>query len=542
MNIVRLPRALCAAVGTLALAVIIRAAEPLPDRPDPREIPLPKIKTDLGDLPGVDQLPVRKEMPEALMMNDGTKVTTVEQMKKRQQEMRTILEYYHVGRMPPAPGNVKGTVTKSENVEIDGKVKYRYCLVHLTFGPDEKLFMDVGIVAPAEGGPFPTVIQFGGPAPGAAPRERLPSGPIEGRGADILLPPEIALAGAQNAARGGAGARGPGARGPGPRGGPNAGGASAAAEGVQGSALPGGAVAGGPGAVGAGRGPAGRGRGGPGGFGGFGGGNTAAGFAARFAQVLDHGYAVVSLNTNDCAEDTTLRMPDGSFAFRTTRFFPAYPGYDWGIIGGWVWGAMRVVDYLQTDTVVDKTKLIITGVSRNGKAAMIAGAFDDRIAMVAPGASSGLGTPAYRFSGGATTSHPSRGGKEGLTMMVRKYGNQFSPNLHQFWGQEEKLPYDAHWFPALTAPRPFIMLEGTHDQNVVHNGIKQTYLAAQSSYALFGDGMTDKLGVYWADRPHGFGDTDWDGLLAFADKHLLGKRVTRAFDLFPADTEATANQ
>jgi hypothetical protein len=30
---------------------------------------------------------------------------------------------------------------------------------------------------------------------------------------------------------------------------------------------------------------------------------------------------------------------------------------------------------------------------------------------------------------------PSRGGKEGLTMMVRKYGNQFSPHLHQFWGQ-----------------------------------------------------------------------------------------------------------
>ena len=69
----------------------------------------------------------------------------------------------------------------------------------------------------------------------------------------------------------------------------------------------------------------------------------------------------------------------------------------------------------------------------------------------------------------------------------------------------------------------------------------QTFLAAQSSYAIFGADAVAKLGVYWADRPHGFGDTDWDGLLAFADKHLLGKRVSRAFDLFPADTEATAN-
>lgn len=106
---------------------------------------------------------------------------------------------------------------------------------------------------------------------------------------------------------------------------------------------------------------------------------------------------------------------------------------------------MRVVDYLQNDPAVDKTKIIITGTSRIGKAAMISGAFDDRIALVAPGASSGLGTPAYRFSGDG------RGGREGLTMMVRKYGNQFSPHLHQFWGQEDKLPYDAHWFPALTA-------------------------------------------------------------------------------------------
>lgn len=502
-----------AALAAVAPAAIAQAA-PLPDRPDPREIPLPKIKTTLGNLPGVDELPVRKEMPDPLVMNNGTKVTTPEQLKLRQMEIRAILEYYHVGRLPPAPGNVKGVVTMTEDVTLDGKVKYKYRLVHLTFGPEEKLSLDVGIVAPAEGGPFPTVIQFGGSPPGGVRLPTLAKGPLEGRGADILLPPEIALGGAQNAPRGA------------PAGAPPA---------------PGVAMASDPTASGVPTAPAaGRGRGGPGG-GGFGGGNTPASFANRYAQVLDHGYAVVSFNTNDCAEDTTLRMPDGSFAFRTTRFFPAYPGYDWGIIGGWVWGAMRVVDYLQTDTVVDKSKLIITGVSRNGKAAMITGSFDDRIAMVAPGASSGLGTPAYRFSGGATTSHPSRGGREGLTMMVRKYGNQFSPHLHQFWGQEDKLPYDAHWFPALTAPRPFIMLEGTHDQNVVHNGIKQTYLAAQPVYALFGADATAKLGVYWADRPHGFGDTDWDGLLAFADKHLLGRRVSRAFDLFPADTEATAN-
>ena len=65
--------------------------------------------------------------------------------------------------------------------------------------------------------------------------------------------------------------------------------------------------------------------------------------------------------------------------------------------------------------------------------------------------------------------------------------------------------------------------------------MKQTWLAARTAYAFLG--AVNKLGVYWADRPHGFGETDWDGLLALADKHLLGKRVSRAFDLFPATDE-----
>ena len=54
-------------------------------------------------------------------------------------------------------------------------------------------------------------------------------------------------------------------------------------------------------------------------------------------------------------------MPTAAWAFRNTRFYPAYPGYDWGILAGWAWGASRVADYLETDPAIDKTKLIITG-------------------------------------------------------------------------------------------------------------------------------------------------------------------------------------
>ena len=155
-------------------------------------------------------------------------------------------------------------------------------------------------------------------------------------------------------------------------------------------------------------------------------------------------------NNNDCAEDTTLRNADGSWAFRTTRFYPAYPGYDWGVLAGWAWGVSRIVDYLETDPSIDKTKLIVSGVSRTGKSAMIAAAFDERIAMAAPCVTGGGGIGAYRFSGDG------RGGKEGLDVMMKKYPNWFSPHLHEFWGNTDRLPFDEHWFLALVAPRPFL--------------------------------------------------------------------------------------
>ena len=73
-----------------------------------------------------------------------------------------------------------------------------------------------------------------------------------------------------------------------------------------------------------------------------------------------------------------------------------------------------------------------------------------RISLGAPAGSSGAGTGAYRFCG------PGRGGKEGVEDMTRKFGYYFVPRLAEFTGQMDKLPFDAHWFVALTAPRPWI--------------------------------------------------------------------------------------
>ena len=134
--------------------------------PDPHEIPIPRIQTPLGTLPGVDALPVRKDLPDVMVMNDGTKVTTRRQWERRREEMKRTLAYYAVGQMPPPPGNVNGQEIKSETV-LDGSVKYR--LVHLTFGPAEKLSLNIGIFTPVKGGPFPAIILQSATPPGATP-------------------------------------------------------------------------------------------------------------------------------------------------------------------------------------------------------------------------------------------------------------------------------------------------------------------------------------------------------------------------------------
>jgi hypothetical protein len=60
-------------------------------RPDPREIPVPPIATAMGRMPGVAELPIREEMPDVLVMNDGTRVRTPRQWQTRRDEMRRIL-------------------------------------------------------------------------------------------------------------------------------------------------------------------------------------------------------------------------------------------------------------------------------------------------------------------------------------------------------------------------------------------------------------------------------------------------------------------
>lgn len=454
------PSRLLACLAGVANAVLAGQAAAGAATPEPREIPVPFIAAPLGRLPGPAELPSRPEMPDVLQRSDGTRVTSPADWPARRQEILRTLEYYAVGQAPPAPGNVRGQELARLALR-DGAVTYRR--VRLSFGPEGKLGLEIGIFTPAGNGPFPAVISPSGTPPGATPLSRLPNGPTQGKGTNVLF----VVGGGEPPAPGAPAARG---------------------------------VRLDPETI------------------------------AATNPALARGYAYVVFNYNDCGEDTTLREADGSWSFRRTRFFPAYPGYDWGLLRAWAWGVSRIVDHLVTDPVIDRAALIVTGVSRTGKSAMVAAAFDDRLALGAPAVTGGGGVGAYRFAG------PRR--SETLDVMLTKYPNWFSPQLHPFRGQRERLPFDQHWFLAACAPRAFLALEGDADVISLPEAVRQSIAGARPAFALLG--ATDRLGVHYAPHGHTFNDDDWAALLDFADWHLRAKPTTRRFDHFPSEAELDA--
>ena len=142
--------------------------------------------------------------------------------------------------------------------------------------------------------------------------------------------------------------------------------------------------------------------------------------ARRFAPELDRGYAVVTYNFRETGDDNQAGL--------TNKLIAAYTNFDWHLEAAWAWSMSRVVDYLQTQPFADKSKLIAIGHSRLGKATLIAGAFDDRFAMVAPAGSGAFGTGAFRFNG------PTNGGKEGLDEIIKHFSYLGQPQTAGvFW-------------------------------------------------------------------------------------------------------------
>ncbi|MHC4995775.1 MAG: glucuronyl esterase domain-containing protein [Planctomycetota bacterium] len=192
--------------------------------------------------------------------------------------------------------------------------------------------------------------------------------------------------------------------------------------------------------------------------------------------------------------------------------FPDTPG---NTMMAWIWGINEVVHYLEQTHEIDK--VIVTGTSRFGKTAAMAGALNERIDLTAP-VTGGFGVRRFNL----------QDQKQPASAFAKRcWSNDVFPT---FAGQLNKMPIDQHFVGALIAPRGLLAImgvENTH-KNVGH---VEAYEALVPVYEWLG--VKDRLGLYdHAPEGHGIVEDDMYTILDFADKIFYGKSPTsgKAFD------------
>lgn len=219
-------------------------------------------------------------------------------------------------------------------------------------------------------------------------------------------------------------------------------------------------------------------------------------------EVTGRGYILAVFNRTEIA-------PDNGSPARDCGIYEAYPEGEYGAIAAWAWGYHRCVDFLARLDFVDSTRIAVTGHSRGGKTALLAGATDERIALTAPNNSGCCGAGCFRICGA---------GSERIADILRNFSYWFSPNLLAYAGRDEELPFDQHALKALIAPRALITTEALGDLWANPYGTYQTHLAAQEVYQLLG--ASGKIAIKFREGGHAHEYRDWVTLLDFADQHL----------------------
>jgi hypothetical protein len=163
------------------------------------------------------------------------------------------------------------------------------------------------------------------------------------------------------------------------------------------------------------------------------------------------------------------------------KFYDLYgANHTAGAMMAWAWGISRLVDALEAtpEAGIDAERLGVTGCSRNGKGALIAGAFDERIALTIPQESGSGGSAAWRVSDFMLA-----GGTEVQTLsQITGENCWFRATFSQFASTANRLPFDHHAILGMVAPRGLLVLENTAQ---VWLGNVSTYTASMVSHRVW---------------------------------------------------------
>ncbi len=242
-------------------------------------------------------------------------------------------------------------------------------------------------------------------------------------------------------------------------------------------------------------------------------------------MILKRGYGIATIYAGDVDPDY-----DDGFGNGIQALYPELQnrGDNFSTMAAWAWGLSRAMDYFESDKAIDKNRVIVYGTSRMGKAALWAGATDQRFAMVISNESG---------AGGAKLFHHLSG--ENTARICKVFPHWFDHNFCQYAGKDTLLPFDQHMLLALIAPRPLYVASAEGSELTDSYGEFLSAKYADPVYRLYGtDGLpvknfpsidqpvSGRIGYHNRQGKHDILIYDWEQFLNFADKNFVKERVS----------------
>jgi hypothetical protein len=241
--------------------------------------------------------------------------------------------------------------------------------------------------------------------------------------------------------------------------------------------------------------------------------------------ISGRGVALISLDHGDVA----AQMNGSSRGIG--KFYDLYGAdHPAGAMIAWAWGASRLIDALEStpEANIDPDRLGVTGCSRNGKGALVVGAFDDRIALTLPQESGAGGSSLWRMADAnqqawiAAGQVPDYGAVQTLAQIVME-NVWFRASFADFSQTATRLPFDHHSVMGLVAPRAMLVVNNTDQYWLDREGSNLGAMMGHSVWQALG--LADSMGQsqvgghnHCVDVPQ----AQLDEVGAYVDKFLIG--------------------
>jgi dienelactone hydrolase len=169
--------------------------------------------------------------------------------------------------------------------------------------------------------------------------------------------------------------------------------------------------------------------------------------------VLACGYALATFDRTEIAADAPHgEQPNANLAS--------------GTLAAWAWGYQRCIDSLSMMDGLDVSKIVVTGHSRGGKAALLAGATDQRIWLTHANNAGTLGSASHHVQGA---------GSETLEALVAQFPHWVGTELKAYLASGKpasELPFDQDDLLARIAPRALLITQALGDDWANPSGTK----------------------------------------------------------------------